>query len=214
MKLILSSSDFINNYSKQVILDNIDKELSDNKVLFIPNEKATTEKIESDKYYDRLYKDGFTNRDNIYIFDESKVDKFRNLNIDMIYISGGNTFATLDKIKKYEFDKDIINYIKNGVIYVGGSCGAHIVTKNINHLEDLDNNYLNIKDYEALGLFDGIIIPHYNEEKYNPKLRKQVYNKLISETKYKIYTLSNNDSLVIIDDKIIEYKGSNPNERK
>ncbi len=212
MKLILSSSDFINEHSKQVILNNIDKELSDNKVLFIPNEKATREKIKSDKYYDRLYNDGFTKRDNIYIFDETEVDRFRNLNIDLIYVSGGNTFATLDKIRKCGFDKDIINYIKNGVIYIGGSCGAHIVTKNIKHLEKLDDNYLNIKDYDALGLFDGIIIPHYNEKGYNPELRKQVYNKLINESKYKVYALTNDDSLVIIEDKIIEYKGADPND--
>lgn len=212
MKLILSSSDFINEHSKQVIINNIDKELSDNKVLFIPNEKATKEKIKSDKYYDRLYKDGFTNRANIYIFDETEADRFRNLNIDLIYVSGGNTFATLDKIKKCGFDKDIINYIKNGVIYIGGSCGAHIVTKNIKHLEKLDDNYLNIKDYDALGLFDGIIIPHYNEEDYNPELRKQVYNKLVRENKYKVYALTNDDSLVIVEDKIIEYKGVNPNK--
>ena len=212
MKLILSSSDFINEHSKQVIINNIDKELSDNKVLFIPNEKATKEKIKSDKYYDRLYKDGFTNRANIYIFDETEADRFRNLNIDLIYVSGGNTFATLDKIRKCGFDKDIINYIKNGVIYIGGSCGAHIVTKNIKHLEKLDDNYLNIKDYDALGLFDGIIIPHYNEEDYNPELRKQVYNKLVRENKYKVYALTNDDSLVIVEDKIIEYKGVNPNK--
>ena len=212
MKLILSSSDFLNEYSKQVIINNIDKELLDNKVLFIPNEKATKEKINSDKYYDRLYRDGFTNRDNIYIFDETEVDRFRNLNIDLIYISGGNTFATLDKIKKCDFDKDIIDYIKNGVIYIGGSCGAHIVSKNIKHLEELDNNYLNIKEYDALGLFNGIIIPHYNEEKYNPELRKQVYNNLVNENKYKVYALTNDDSLVIIEDKIIECKGVDPNE--
>ena len=212
MKLILSSSDFLNEYSKQVIINNIDKELLDNKVLFIPNEKATKEKINSNKYYDRLYRDGFTNRDNIYIFDETEVDRFRNLNIDLIYISGGNTFATLDKIKKCDFDKDIIDYIKNGVIYIGGSCGAHIVSKNIKHLEELDNNYLNIKEYDALGLFNGIIIPHYNEEKYNPELRKQVYNNLVNENKYKVYALTNDDSLVIIDDTITEYKGVDPNE--
>ena len=212
MKLILSSSDFINVHSKQVILDNIDKELSNNKVLFIPNEKATKEKINSDKYYDRLYKDGFTNKDNIYIFDETEADRFRNLNIDLIYISGGNTFATLDKIRKCGFDKDIINYINNGVTYVGGSCGAHIVTKNIEHLLELDDNYLNITNYNALGLFDGIIIPHYNEEEYNPELRKRVYEKLLSENKYKVYALTNSDSLVIIDDKIVEYKGTNPNK--
>ena len=210
MKLILSSSDFINNYSKQVILNNIDKELSDSKVLFIPNEKATPESIESDKYYDRLYKYGFTNKNNIYIFDESKVDLFRNLDIDLIYISGGNTFATLDKIKKSDFDKNIIDYINNGVTYIGGSCGAHIVTKNIKHLEKLDYNYLNIKDYDALGLLNGIIIPHYNEEEYNPKLRKQIYDSLIKENRYKVYALTNDDSIVVIDNKIIEYKGITP----
>lgn len=214
MKLILSSSDFTNEYSKKVILNNIDKELSDNKVLFIPNEKATKEKINSDKYYDRLYRYGFTNRDNIYIFDETEVDRFRNLNIDLIYISGGNTFATLDKIRKCGIDKDIINYIKNGVIYIGGSCGAHIVTKNIEHLLELDDNYINITDYNALGLFDGIIIPHYNEEDYNPELRKQVYEKLLNDNKCKVYALTNSDSLVIIDDIIIEHKGSNPNEHR
>ena len=212
MKLILSSSDFINEHSKQVILNNIDKELSDNKVLFIPNEKATKENIKSDKYYARLYIDGFTKKDNIYIFDETEVDKFRNLNIDLIYISGGNTFATLDKIRKCGFDKDIINYINNGVTYIGGSCGAHIVTKNIKHLEKLDSNYLNIKDYDALGIFDGIIIPHFSEEEYNPKLRRKIYDELLIENKYKVYTLTNDDSLVIIGDKIIEYKGVDPSE--
>lgn len=214
MKLILSSSDFINENSKQVILDNIDNELSNNKVLFIPNEKATKEKINSDKYYDRLYRDGFTNRDNIYIFDETEADRFRNLNIDLIYISGGNTFATLDKIRKCGFDKDIINYINNGVTYIGGSCGAHIVTKNIEHLLELDDNYLNITDFNALGLLDGIIIPHYNEEDFNPELRKRVLDKLLSENKYKVYVLTNSDSLVIIDDKNIEYDGCNIHERR
>ncbi len=212
MKLILSSSDFINDCSKQVIMDNIDKELSDSKVLFIPNEKATKEKIESDKYYDRLYRDGFTNRANIYIFDETEVDEFRNLDIDLIYISGGNTFATLDKIRKCGFDKDIINYIKDGVTYIGGSCGAHIVTKNIEHLLELDDNYLNIKDYDALGLFDGIIIPHYNEEEYNPELRKRVYDRLVNENKYNVYALTNADSLVVLNDKVIEYKGIDSNK--
>ena len=51
MKLILSSCDFLNHNSKKVILENIDKELSECKVLFVPNRKATYEKIHSDKYY-------------------------------------------------------------------------------------------------------------------------------------------------------------------
>lgn len=206
MKLILSSSDFINEYSANVILNNLNKDLSLNKVLFIPNEKATSEKIYSDKYYKRLYNDGFINEDNIYIFDPDRVDNFRNLDIDLIYISGGNTFATLDKIRKCNFDKDIINYINKGVIYIGGSAGAHIVTKNIEHLQEFDDNYVGMTNFDALGLFDGIIIPHYDEEEYNPDLRKKVYEKLVNDNKYKVYTLTNDDSIVVDDDAITIYK--------
>lgn len=199
MKLILSSCDFINDNSRKVINDNVD--VANSKVLFIPNEKATKELINSDKYYKRLYKDGFT-ENNIYIFDEENANQFINLDIDVIYIGGGNTFATLKKIKDCGFDKYIINYINNGVIYIGGSCGAHIVTKNIEHLLDLDNNYCNLDDYNGLGLLDGIIIPHFNEVDYEPEKRTELYNKLITENKYKVYTLTNSESIIVNNDII------------
>ena len=202
MKLILSSCDFINDNSRKVINDNVD--VANSKVLFIPNEKATKELINSDKYYKRLYKDGFT-ENNIYIFDEENANQFINLDIDVIYIGGGNTFATLKKIKDCGFDKYIINYINNGVIYIGGSCGAHIVTKNIEHLLDLDNNYCNLDDYNGLGLLNGIIIPHFNEVDYEPEKRMELYNKLINENKYKVYTLTNSESIIVNND-IIEIK--------
>ena len=205
MKLILSSCDFINDNSRKVINDNVD--VANSKVLFIPNEKATKELINSDKYYKRLYKDGFT-ENNIYIFDEENANQFINLDIDVIYVGGGNTFATLKKIKDCGFDKYIINYINNGVIYIGGSCGAHIVTKNIEHLLDLDNNYCNLDDYNGLGLLDGIIIPHFNEVDYEPEKRIKLYNKLITENKYKVYTLTNSESIIVNND-IIEIINEN-----
>lgn len=202
MKLILSSCDFINENSKKVILDNLDKDLSDYKVLFIPNEKATKEKINSNKYYDRLKDDGFNKKENIYIFDESRPDEFKNLNIDLIYVSGGNTFATLDKLRKCNFDKEIVNYVKNGVIYIGGSCGAQIVTSDIKHVEAFDENYVNMKNYKGLGLFNGIIFCHYDES------RKNNYEKALNG-KFKVYKLSNDDSIVVNDNSITVYTVKN-----
>ena len=196
MKLILSSCDFINENSRKVILDNIEKDLKKCKVLFIPNEKATPEIIKSNKYYLRLKKDGFTNKKNIYIFDETRVDDFKNLDIDLIYVGGGNTFATMEKIKKCGFFDTISNYIKSGVIYIGGSCGAHLVTKDIKHVELLDKNEVGLKDYKGLGFLDGIIIPHYDSD------REIIYKNLLKNSKYKIYTLTNDDSIVIVDKKI------------
>ena len=203
MKMILSSCDFINEKSKKVILENIDKDLDKCKLLFIPNEKATSEKIHSDKYYRRLKDDGFTNKENIYVFDESNVDKFVDLDIDLLYISGGNTFATLKKIKDCGFDKHIIKYIKSGVTYIGGSCGAHIVSKNIEHLLSLDDNYCGLDNFDALGLFDGIIIPHYGAKEYNPIEREKIYNELIKQNKYNVYKLTNDESIIVKDSEII-----------
>ena len=198
MKLILSSCDFLNEHSRKVILDNLDKDLSDYKVLFIPNEKATKDKINSDKYYLRLKDDGFNNRDNIYIFDESRVDDFKDLDIELLYVSGGNTFATLDKLRKCGFDKEIIKYVNNGVIYIGGSCGAQIITSNIEHVEGFDDNYVNMTDYNGLGLFDGIIFCHYTEA------RRHNYEKALNG-KYKVYKLTNDDSIVVNDNDIKVY---------
>lgn len=199
MKLILSSCDFINENSKKVILNNLDKDLSEYKVLFIPNEKATKEKINSDKYYNRLKDDGFYNRENIYIFDESKSEDFKKLDIDLIYVGGGNTFATLDKLRKCDFDKEIINYVKKGVTYIGGSCGAQIVTNNIKHVEAFDENYVNVTNYKGLCLFDGILFCHYDES------RKKNYEEAL-KGKYKVYKLTNDDSIVVKDNDIKVYK--------
>lgn len=198
MKLILSSCDFINENSKKVILDNLDKDLSEYKVLFIPNEKATKEKINSDKYYNRLKDDGFNRRKNIYVFDESRPDDFKNLDIDLIYVSGGNTFATLDKLRKCGFDKEIINYVKKGVTYIGGSCGAQIVTSDIKHVEAFDENYVGMKDYKGLCLFDGILFCHYDES------REGKYKEVLN-SKYKVYKLTNDDSIVVEDNSIKIY---------
>lgn len=196
MKLILSSRDFLNDNSRKVIMDNLPKKIEECKVLFIPNEKANDENLRSDKYYNRLFKDGFTNKNNIYIFDEKKTNDFKDLKLDLIYIGGGNTFATMKKIKDSNFDKEIIKYVRNGVTYIGGSCGAHIVTKNIEHAKYFDTVYDDFDDFIGLGLFDGIIIPHFDEE------RQKVYDLLKNKNEWKIYPLTDDDSIIVDDENI------------
>lgn len=190
MKLILSSCDFRNESSRQAIIDNLDKPINECRLLFIPNEKATYEAIHSEKYYLRMQEFGF-DKDNIRIFDYYNPKRFIGLDIDVIYISGGNTFATLKRIKDCGFDREIIRYVKSGVIYIGGSAGAHIATQNIEHIAAFDSIPDGMNDFNGLGLLDGILICHYTIE------RKELYDKLISENKYKVYALSDDDSLII-----------------
>ena len=201
MKLILSSCDFRNEKSKRTILDNLSKSIDQCKLLVIPNEKATYETIHSEKYFLRMQEFGFT-KENIAVFDYCNEQQFINLDLDVIYISGGNTFATLKRIKDCGFDKEIIRYVRSGVLYIGGSAGAHIATQSIAHIEAFDPIPDSMTDFKGLGLFNGIILCHYTEE------HKALYDKLKSEGKYKVFALSDEDSLVVTstnDDVIRHY---------
>lgn len=190
MHLILTSSDFLNDNSKNCIISNLKMPVEKCKILFIPNEKATLAAIQSEKYYNRVKVQGFQ-RENIYVFDYYNPEKYIDLDIYAIYVSGGNTFRHLDRLKKCGFDKAIINYVKRGVTYIGGSAGTHILTKNIEHVLQFDDNSTGITDFNGLGLFDGIIFCHYTDE------RKEYYEKAVSEGKYKVYALTDDDAIVI-----------------
>lgn len=200
MKLILSSCDFRNDNARKTIIDNLSKPISQCKLLYIPNEKATFETIHSDRYYLRMEEFGFL-RNNVCVFDYYNSDEFLNLDIDVLYISGGNTFATLDRLRNCNFESEIIRYIKNGVIYIGGSAGAHIASQNIEHVSAFDPVPEGMTEFSGLGLFDGILICHYTEE------RKDLYDRLKAEGKYKIYALTNDDSLVVCsgNDDMVEH---------
>ena len=201
MKLILSSCDFRNEKSKKTIIDNLSKPIDQCKLLFIPNEKATHEAIHSEKYFLRMQEFGFT-KDNIAVFDYYNEQQFINLDLDIIFISGGNTFATLKRIKDCGFDKEIIRYVRSGVLYIGGSAGAHIATQSVAHIAAFDPIPDGMTDFKGLGLFDGIIFCHYTEE------HKALYDKLKSEGKYKVFALRDEDSLVVAttnDDVIRHY---------
>ncbi len=155
--LILSSCDFRNDNAKRIIIDNLPKDIGDCRVLFIPNEKATHESIINGKYHRRLKKFVFR-ADNATVFEHTCPDAFRNLDIALIYISGGNTFTTLQKLRDTDFDKDIVRYVQNGVTYIGGSAGAHMASRDIAHVAAFDDVPYGMTDFSGLGLFDDVLI--------------------------------------------------------
>lgn len=193
MKLILSSCDFRNDKSKRTIIENLGKPIEQCKLLFIPNEKASLEAIRSEKYYFRMQEFGFI-RKNIFVFDYERPQAFGRLDIDVIYLSGGNTFQTMKRIKDCGFDHEIIRYVASGVTYVGGSAGAHIASKNMEHVSFFDAVPEDFNDFSGLGLFDGVLICHYTAE------REALYDHLNRQGKYRVYALADDESLVINDE--------------
>ena len=193
MKLILSSCDFGNPTSARFISDNLCKPISECKVLYFPNEKVTPERIKSGKYEARVAAFGFQ-RKNIYVANYFEPSPYFNLDIDVIYISGGNTFGTLKLIRDSGFDKAIIDYVHRGIIYIGGSAGAHIATADIAHVAKYDKDTFALTDFSGLGLYNGILICHYTED------RKEDFEKLMASSSYVVRSLSDAESIVVKDD--------------
>ena len=190
-KIILSSCDFRNSESAKCIYDNLPLTIDQCKVLFFPNEKATEEDIKSNKFYNRLVEFGFF-KENIYIFNYFSPAEFDASNhIDVIYISGGNTFGILKKIKESRADKIILDYLSRGAVYIGGSAGAHIATRSVQHVSKYDVETFGLTDFSGLNLFDGILICHYSD------LRENDYLTLTQKGEQNIIKLRDQDSIVL-----------------
>lgn len=190
MKLILSSCDFSAECSANFIKEHLPKPLEKCRVLFFPNEKGLEMTIRRSKYVKRLVNYGFE-RENVYVFDYSAPESFVDLDIDIVYISGGNTFGTLKRIRDAGFENRIREYVNSGAVYIGGSAGAHIASVNIKHVEHYDDNNVGIRDYSGLGLYDGIFICHFSEDRYKH------YEMLRSEGKYTVTPLTDLDSIYV-----------------
>ena len=189
MNVILSSKAFGDDIATNKLKNLINKNFNELRVLLIATPCLP---YGPEKYLNELIERGF-DKENIIVFAHEDATNYKNLDIDIVYVTGGNTFTGLKLIKECGFDKEIVNYINNNIIYIGRSAGSHLITKNIEHILDFDSNDVEIDDYNALGILDGILICHYDNT------REEVYKRLLKNGKYNVYTLTNQEILHMTD---------------
>ncbi|MBU2578845.1 Type 1 glutamine amidotransferase-like domain-containing protein [Patescibacteria group bacterium] len=131
------------------------------------------------------------------LFENDEIPDFETY--DSIYIGGGNTYKLLDYIYRENVGKKIIDYIKRGGIFYGGSAGAIVLGKDIRTVEEEnDNDY---SCFNGLNLLGGqSVICHY-EETFDEKIFKSV-QKINSQ----IIALPENSG-IIIGGNIVEMAG-------
>jgi len=158
-------------------------------VLFFPSEKATNKDVKSAKFKKWLEGYGFM-RQNVTVFNKNAPERYFGLSFDVVYVGGGNTFAMLKTMRETGFDNEIIRLVNDGALYIGGSAGAHIASKNVEHVQAFDENYVGMTNFNGLGLFDGILICHYSEE------RRPYFEKAKTENKFRVYALRDDEYIV------------------
>jgi len=91
--------------------------------------------------------------------------------IDILYVTGGNTFCLLEAMSKINFANVLSAFFERGGVYVGSSAGSVVTCPDIAFAGAMDEpDKANLTTTRGLGLVDFAFIPHLD----HPTLSKHV----------------------------------------
>ena len=135
------------------------------------------------------------NKENIYIYDESKPDELLNMKFCYIAVLGGHTLKLLSKVRELHLDTFIKEQVSDGAVYMGFSAGAYLACDDIEYVKHYDKNdgFITDDNFDALGLTDKYILCHFDYRDENDIQLCRLH--IGDETE--LITL-NNDQLVVL----------------
>ena len=132
--------------------------------------------------------------------------------IDLVWITGGNTFILRRAMKQSGFDTIITNLVKTDrIVYAGFSAGCVVLHKDLHGLDITDDPNLAPNGYDkeiiwdGLGLLDFCIAVHYQSDHSETELTdKEIEYYKSNNIHYE--TLRDGDVLVINGNKVEKYE--------
>lgn len=189
-KLILTSYGLTTGIGRKLIGKELKAyDLADKKIFLFHEPYYSIEKILVEACLNLGFK-----KENIILSGQQK-NNLDILECDIYYCTEGNTYAVLSILRERNLDSVVREGFKKGnKIYIGCSAGAAIAGVSIEEVKNIDRNFVGMIDFTGLGLFDGIIIPHYTKSELKHYIDqspgiKEKYNKILS--------VSNEKSLVL-----------------
>ena len=133
-------------------------------------------------------------KENVMVVDSSKTVQQVEA-ADYIYITEGNTFKILDCLRKYGIMESIKTAVERGSVYIGASAGAMLAGTSVEEALNMDENRTSLDDFIALGLFDGLILPHYEKN----ELKRYIANSPGITKRYKDIVSIANDEIRVLE---------------
>ena len=140
--------------------------------------------------------------DELEIIDISKFDeeylKDRFSKTECICISGGNTFYLLQELKKKNLVDVLFKRIKEGLLYIGESAGAIIMSKSIEYNQIMDDKSIasELDNYGGLNVFDYYVLPHIGEYPFEETAQKTLDT---YQDKIPLVPINNNEAILVED---------------
>lgn len=125
---------------------------------------------------------------------------------DAINVVGGNSFYLLKSIRENGFEQVLKEFLERGEVYCGSSAGAYVACPTIEMAAWKDPKRFNrhgVTDFTAMNLVPFLIIAHYNSE-WEPIVRPK-----IESSKYEVKLLTDQQAIMVQDDKIKFLEDSN-----
>ena len=125
------------------------------------------------------------------------------ISADIVLVAGGDTFYLMEKLKESGADKVIKDFIKKNGIYIGSSAGSIVCCPTIEGADEFDNPNLakGLDNFDGMGVFKDVIIPHAQKEKYFERIRNATER--LESKGYKVYTLTDDNVLFFDGDSYI-----------
>ncbi len=196
MKLLLTSSGLSKRVIGEALQGMVGKKPSDCKVGFIPT-AANVEPYPKDwviAQFAQLTRYGFYSIDIVDISADGVDWQARLKDVDVLWLTGGNTFHLLDQVRKTGFDKWLKKHGK-GKVYVGASASTLIMTPTINLADGVDENYCGLKDFIGLSYVDYEIEVHADME------RMQSAKDYAKQINHGLYVLDDLSALKVVSGK-------------
>ena len=150
-----------------------------------------------------LNKNGFVTFD--YTITGKSLSQIQNelIEIDVLYVPGGNEFYLKEKSNESHFDEFVKKFVNGGGLYIGTSCGSIIMGEDISPLQKLSDLATLSKpiDTSGFGIVDFTILPHWGSEDFkNRWLNDDSFN-LMYQTNTRIIALNNFEYIEVMDDR-------------
>jgi dipeptidase E len=105
---------------------------------------------------------------------------------DIVYVTGGNTYYLLEKMRACHFETHIRAAMARGAIYIGSSAGSIVCTPDIDYVRSIDHpEKANLTSFTGLGLVDFYIMVHMNQSKFSTPMHDNI-QKLKRDSKHVI----------------------------
>lgn len=94
---------------------------------------------------------------------------------DIVYVTGGNTFFLLEKMRACGFESIIRNALERGAVYIGCSAGTVVCCPDIDYVRTMDDpGVAELGDTIGLNLIDFFVMVHMDHASYAEKANDKV----------------------------------------